>query len=355
MGSRHANEACAVNSTLTEWVSHESTQSRPLMKLSLAIARTLLVAIPLAAAGSVNAQPSYPNRPIHIIVPFAPGGSNDLLARLFAPKMTANWGQPVVVENRGGGSTVIGTEAVVKSAPDGYTILFMNMAHVTTPLLVATPYDPIKDFTMIATSAKSEYMLALHPSLPPKTLKEFVALAKSRPGQLNYASSGAGGATHLVTELFCMMTGTKMQHIPYKGGAPALVDLISGQVQVAINVPVNFVQHIKSGRLKSLAITGENRFPALAQVPTFAEAGLQGFDAKVWYGVLAPAGTPQDIVDKLSAEFSRIIGLPEIREKLLSNGMDPFLSTPGQFAALMREDLARFAKVVKTANIKLSN
>ena len=324
------------------------------MQSFMTVARVLSVAISLAAAGAAIAQQSYPSKPIRIIVPFAPGGSNDVLARLFGPKMTENWGQPVIVDNRAGGSTVIGTEALVKSAPDGYTILFMNMAHVTTPLLIATPYDPIKDFTMIATSAKSEYMLALHPSLPAKTLKAFIALAKSRPGELNYASSGAGGATHLVTELFCMMTGTKMQHIPYKGGGPALADLLGGQVEVSINVPVNFVQHIKSGRLKALAITGESRFPALAQVPTFAEAGLQGFDAKVWYGILAPAGTPKDIVEKLSAEFSRIIGLPEIREKLMSNGMDPFLSTPAQFSALMKEDLARFAQVVKTANIKLT-
>ena len=325
------------------------------MSAFMAMARMLSVAVALAGAGAAGAQQPYPSKPIRIIVPFAPGGSNDVLARLFSPKMIENWGQPVVVENRAGGSTVIGTEALVKSAPDGYTILFMNMAHVTTPLLVATPYDPIKDFTTITTSAKSEYMLALHPSLPPKTLKELIALAKSRPGQLDYASSGAGGATHLVTELFCMMTGTKMQHIPYKGGGPALADLLGGQVQVSINVPVNFVAHIKSGRLRALAITGESRFPGLPQVPTFTEAGLKGFDAKVWYGILAPAGTPKAIVDKLSAELARIIGLPDIREKLLSSGMDPFISTPEQFAALMKEDLARFAKVVKAANIKLTH
>ena len=325
------------------------------MKICAMMFRLMVVGMLVIFSGAAAAQQSYPTKPIRFIIPFAPGGSNDALARIFGPKLTESWGQQVIVDFRAGGNTVIGTEALVKSSPDGYSLLLMNMAHVITPLLIATPYDAVKDFAAVATISKSECLLVLHPSVPANTFQEFVALAKVRPGQLNYATSGSGGSTHLATELLSMMTGIRMQHIPYKGAGPAMIDLLGGQVQLAINVPINYIQHVNSGKLKAVAITGESRLSSLPQLPTFAEAGLPGFDVKIWFGFLAPAATPREIVDKLSTEFARILMLPDIKASLASQGMDPLISTPTQFAALMRTDLARFANVVKTANIKLSN
>ena len=325
------------------------------MKVFAVMFRLIVASTLIVIAGAGAAQQSYPNKPIRFIVPFEPGGSNEALARIFGPKLTESWGQQVIVDFRAGGNTVIGTEALVKSPPDGYSLLLMNMAHVITPLLIPTPYDALKDFAAVATISKSECLLVLHPSVPANTLQEFIALAKSRPGQLNYATSGRGGSTHLATELLSMMTGIRMQHIPYKGAGPAMIDLLGGQVQLAINVPINYIQHVNSGKLKAVAITGDNRLSSLPQLPTFAEAGLPGFDVKIWFGFLAPAATPREIVDRLSTEIARILTLPDIKASLASQGMDPLIYTPTQFAALMRTDLARFANVVKTANIKMSN
>jgi tripartite-type tricarboxylate transporter receptor subunit TctC len=325
------------------------------MKLCIAVTRILTAVVLLAFAGSVAAQQVYPNKPIRIIVPFPPGGSVDGIARLVGQKMTESWGQQMIVDNRGGGSTIIGTEALVKAKPDGYTLLFMNMAHITTPLLMKTPYDPIKDFAPVTTTAKSEYLLALHNSVPVNNLQEFIALAKSKPGQVNYASSGQGGPAHLTAELFSIVAGVKMRHIPYRGGGPALTDLLGGQVQAGFNVPLNYISHIQSGKLKGIAITGETRLPALPQMPTFAEAGLPGYDSKVWFGVLAPVGTPKDIIDKLSTEIARIVTAPDLSKELVRQGMDPFVTTPSQFEALMKSDLEKYADVIKTANIKLEN
>lgn len=306
-------------------------------------------------AGSADAQQAYPNKPIRFIVPYAPGGSGDTTARLVGQKLAESWGQQVIVDFRPGGNTVIGTEALTKAPPDGYTILFITAAHVTVRFLIATPYDPITDFTPVTTLASSEYLLVVHPSVPANNLQEFIALAKSNPGQLNYASSGSGGMAHLTTEMFSMMTGIKMQHIPYKGGGAAVIDLLGGQVQVLFNVPVAQLQHVKSGKLKAIAISGKTRSPNLSQVPTFAEAGVPAFDPKTWFGVLAPRGTPTEIVDKLSTEITKILTMPEVQEKLIGQGLDPFISTPAQFAALMTADMAKYARVIKTANIKLAN
>jgi len=315
--------------------------------------RVLSVCILMAIAGPAATQQAYPNKPIRLILPYPTGGSNDVLARLLAPKLSENWGQAVVVENRAGGNSVIGTEAVAKSAPDGYTVLLTSNIHVTAPLLVVTPYDPVKDFAPIASIAVSEFVLVVHPSLPVKNLQEFIAYAKSKPGQLDYATPGAGSANHLAVELFNMMTGVKMQHIPYKGGGPALVDVLGGQAKVYMNVPISLIPHIRSGKLRALAISGQTRLPALAEVPTLTEGGLTGTDVNVWYGVLAPAGTPKDIVAKISTEIGRILATPAFREKLDSQGMSVFTSTPEQFAALIVRDLARYANIIKSANIKL--
>ena len=325
------------------------------MKVFNAAARVVMVGILLAITATATAQQTYPNKPIRLIIPFPPGGSNNLIARLLGQKLTESWAQPVVVDNRPGGNTVIGTEALVKSQPDGYTVLLAASSHVTTPLLQPTPYDAIRDFAPIATIASTELVLTVHPSLPANTLQEFIALAKSKPGQLNYASAGTGNSTHLAGAFFNILTGARMQHIPYKGSGPALTDLIGGQIQLYFVSPGSALPLIQSGKIRAIAISGEARSRALPQVPTFTEAGLPGFDVKVWYGLLAPAGTPNAIVDKLSSEIVKIAAMPDVADKLRSQGLEPFYTTPAQLAALIKADTAKYAKIIKTANIKLEN
>jgi len=323
------------------------------MKFSAAVVRIVTIGVLIATAGFAAAQQAYPSKPIRFIVPYPAGGPASALARLVGQKMTESWGQPVIVDHRPGGNTVIGSEALVKSAPDGYTIMVVATAHVINAhLLPNLPYDTIKDFAPVGTLGSTELVMVLHPSVPANNLQEFIALAKSKPGELNFASAGTGGVIHLAGELFNIMAGVKMQHIAYKGTPPALTDLIGGQVQLSFIVPLSVAPHIKSGRLKAIAISGETRLPALPQVPTFTEAGLPGFDVKFWFGVLAPAGTPKEIIDKLSTEIAKILALPDIKENLLSQGMEPFISSPEQFAALIKADMAKFGGIVKAANIK---
>jgi tripartite-type tricarboxylate transporter receptor subunit TctC len=318
-------------------------------------ARISFAAVLLAFAGAAAAQQAYPTRPIRLIVPYAPAGPTDVLARLIGHKLGQSWGQPVIIDNRPGGNTIIGTEALAKSAPDGYTIMMMAIAHTIIPNLLPTPYDPINSFAPVATVASGEIVLVLHPSVPANNLQELIALAKAKPGQLNYASASTGGPLHLAAELFNLMTGVKTQHIPYKGAGPALTDVINGQVQMLFSPADIALPQIRSGKLKALAISGKARSPALPQVPTFAESGLPGFTIKNWFGVLSAAGTPPPIIDKLSSEIARILALPDIREKLAAQGMDPFISSPDQFAALIEADMALYGKIIKTANIKVEN
>ena len=324
------------------------------MKACTAVARIVAVGGLIGLCGPAAAQP-YPSKPIRLITPFPPGGTTTPLARLIGQKLSESWGQQVIVDNRPGGNTIIGTEALAKSPPDGHTIMVMTSAHVVNPNLLTTPYDAIKDFAAVATLTSSEFVLAINASVPANNLQELIALAKSRPGQLNYASSSSGGTTHLAGAFFSILAGIKAQHVPYKGGGPALTDLLGGQVQMFFNTPIVFLPHFKSGRLKAIAISGEKRNSSLPQVPTFTEAGLPGFYVGYWNGVLAPAGTPKAIIDKLSAEIGRILATPDAKDKLLSQGLDPFISTPEQFAALMKADMLRFANIIKSANIKLEN
>lgn len=298
----------------------------------------------------------YPTRPIRFIIPFPPGGSSDPMARLIGQKLTERWGQTVIADNRPGGNTIIATEMAARATPDGYTVLMTPTGtFVTTPLLMATPYDVIRDFAPVAAFASSEWILVVHPSLAANDLKEFIALAKSKPGALNYASAGTGNPNHLAAELLNMLTGAKMQHIPYKGSGPALADLLAGQVHLHFATPIAVTGLIKSGKLKALAISGEARSTALPQVPTFTEGGLPGFDMRVVYGFVVPKATPGDIIDRLSAEIARIVAMPDYREKISAQGLDPTSATPGQFAAIIKTDMAKFAKVIKAANIKLEN
>ena len=315
--------------------------------------RALILGMLLVLAGPVLAQQNYPNKPIRIITPFAAGGSSSIVARIFGMKLTESWGQQVLIDNRPGGNTIIGTEALVRSAPDGYTVLVAMSSHLINPLLVSNlPYDSNKDFAPVATIGATEYMLALHPSVPAGSLREFIAYAKSKPGELNYSTSGSGGTGHLAGELFAIMAGVKITHIPYKGGAPSVTDLVGGQVQLSFVSPANVMAHLKSGRLKGIAISGKKRTPALPQMPTFSEAGLPDFEARNWFGVFAPAGTSKEIIDKLSTEFARLQGLADVQEKLGAQGVDPYISSPDQFAAMMSAESARYAKVIKAANIK---
>jgi tripartite-type tricarboxylate transporter receptor subunit TctC len=321
--------------------------------LFAAAMRVLALGALIVSAAAATAQQPYPSKPIRLIVPFPPGGSNNAVARIVGQKLTESWGQPVTIDNRPGGNTVIGTEALVKSPPDGYTLLLNASSHVTTPLMQPTPYDVFKDFAPIAAVAATELVLVIHPSVPANNLKEFIALARAKPGEINFGSAGTGNATHLAGELFNMLTGAKMQHVPYKGGGPAITDLIGGQIQLYIVSPASALPAIKSGRIKPIAISGEARSPALPQVPTFTEGGLPGFDVKAWSGIFAPAGTPKEIVDQLSGEIAAMVALPDTKEKLGAQGLEPFYAPPDRFAAIIKADSARYARIIKTANIKL--
>ena len=325
------------------------------MNLSTAVARISTAGALFALAGSGIAQQPYPSKPIRFISPNPPGGSTTAVARLISQKLAESWGQQVIVDNRPGGNGFIGGEALVKSSPDGHTLMLISPTHIITPLLLPAPYDAIKDFAPVATVVSTQPLLLLHPAVPASNLQEFIALAKSMPGKLNYASSGSGSPTNLAAEMFNIMAGVQTQHIPYKGGGPAITDLIGGHVQFHFTSPINVIAHVKSGKLRAIAYAGETRLPALPQVPTFTQAGLPGFDAENWFGVVAPAGTQRSIINRLSTEIARILAMPDIKDKLLVQGMDALVSTPDQFAGMMKTDTAKYAKVIKAANIKIEN
>ena len=314
---------------------------------------TLTLALQTMIAGPSVAQ-LYPNKPIRFITPYPPGGGTSVVARIVGQKLTEKWGQQVLVDNRGGGNTIIGTEIGAKASPDGYTILFVDSTLAILPNFSSSlPYDTLRDFAPVATLTRIPFMLVLHPSVSANNLQELLALAKSKSGQLTYASSGNGGQGHLAMEVLSQLTSVKLQHIPYKGGGPALTDLLGGHVHMHINVPINLIGPVKSGRLKAMAITGESRLAALPQLPTFAEAGVPNFDVSYWQGFVAPAGTSPLIVDKMSTELAKILSMSDVKERLNSQGADPFISNPQQFAAMIKAELMKYGKVIKAANIKL--
>ena len=322
-------------------------------KYSTTIASMLTAGLLLAIAGVAGAQQAYPNKPIRFITAYVPGGTTTIAARLVGQRLSESWGQQVIVENRPGGNTMNGTDYVAKSAADGYTILLATSDHILVPLILKAPYDPIKDFAAVTPVGKTQLVMVINAAVPANNLQEFIALAKSKPGQLNYATPGAGGVQHLATEAFNLMTGIKTQHIPYKGAGQALVDLIGGQVQLFLVTSAAYFPQSKNPKLRAIAITGETRMSALPDVPTFAEAGLPAFDASSWFAVLAPAATPKPIIDKLSAEINKYLAEPEFKESLLKVGLIPFGLTPEQLTALMKEGLAKNAATIKAANIKL--
>ncbi len=320
-----------------------------------AVVRLLTAGALMVLAGSSAAQQGYPNKPIRLITPFAPGGGTSVIANLIGQKLTESWGQQILIDHRPGGNTIIGSEALVRSPPDGYTIMLQAGGHAVHLSLQPLPYDTVKDFAPVTTVTSSAYILVLHPSVPANNLQEVIALAKSKPGKLNFASAGTGGLPHMAGELFQIMTGVKFLHVPYKGSGPAIVDLIAGQVDLSFQDPLNVVTRIKAGRLKAIAVTGDSRLPALPDLPTFAEAGLPGLDIKNWYGIFAPAKTPRGIINKLSSELGRIMTTSDMKEKLANQGVEPFVSSPEQFSALIKADIAKYARIIKTANIKLEN
>jgi tripartite-type tricarboxylate transporter receptor subunit TctC len=304
--------------------------------------------------GVVSAQTgtSFPGKPIRVIVPYPPGGGSDTIVRPLAQYLTENLKQQVIVDNRGGASGNIGMELGAKSPPDGHTIIFALTAQlaVNPALYRKLPYDPVKDFEPITLLATGPYILVVHPSLPVKSVNELIALARARPGQLAYASSGNGSGGHLAAELFDSMAHIKMLHVPYKGGGPALVDLIAGNVQVLFSTWASGRPHIESGRIRALAVSTSNRLTGV-NLPTIAEAALPGYDAGVWYAFVAPAGTPKDIVSKLNSEILRAASNPEFKALLQRSAIELVGSTPEELARFMKSELAKWARVVKEANV----
>jgi tripartite-type tricarboxylate transporter receptor subunit TctC len=288
-------------------------------------------------------------------VPFAPGGGTDLLGRTIAQKLNEAWGQPVVVDNRAGGGGNVGTDMVAKSPPDGYTLLmgYVGNLAINPFLFKALPYDSLKDFAPITLAATAPNVLVAHPSVPAKSVKELVALARSRPGTLNYASAGHGTVGHMVAELFKTATDVNIVHIPYKGNGPAITDMLGGQVQLMFSAPGTVLHHIRSGRLTALATASAKRVAGLDDVSTFAESGYPAVEASAWYGVLAPAKTPQSIVGRLHSELVRILQRPDVKERFATHGYDAVSCTPQEFARLIRTDLAKWQKVVKASGARV--
>ena len=325
------------------------------MRFCSVLARILTIGVLSVFSGALGAQQVYPDKPIRFITPYPPGGSTTFLSRLVGIKLTEAWGQQVIVDNRGGGNTIIGVQELLNSPPDGYTIFLAGSAQTGLPHLYRElPFDVLKDLAPVATIAISPQLLTINTSIPANDLKEFIAYAKAKSGTLNFATSSTGGPTHLAAVQFEMLTGAKLQHVPYKGAGPAMVDLIGGRVQLFFSVPVNVLTNIKAGRLRGLAITGKHRMEALPEVPTFAEAGLPGLDIETWYGIAAPAGTPKNIIDKLSVEVRKILAIPDIKEKLESQGMVPFVSTSEQMATMMREEMAKQGTLIKAGHIVIN-
>jgi tripartite-type tricarboxylate transporter receptor subunit TctC len=299
------------------------------------------------------AAQSYPTKPIRFIVPFPPGGGNDTIARTFGQKMTQSLGQQVVIDNRAGAGGNIGAETAAHALPDGYTLFLGGVgSHGINPnLQTKLPYDPIRDFAPISLIAAAPLVIVVPPSVPAKSLGELITLAKSRPGELNYASSGAGTIAHLSAELLNSMAGIKLEHVPYKGTGPALTDLLGGRVQVMFNSAVSILPQVRSGKLRALAMTASKRSSAMPDLPTVTEAGVPGYEAASWYGVLAPAHTPRAIVQKLNGEIVRIAQSPDVRERLAADGADPVGNSPEEFAVYIKRELARWARVIEQARI----
>jgi tripartite-type tricarboxylate transporter receptor subunit TctC len=319
-----------------------------------AVAGVLLAWVASGTACGVAGAQDYPAKPIRFVVPFAPGGGTDVLARIVAPRMSESLGKQVIVENRTGAGGNLATEQVAKAPADGYTILlaYIGPIAVSPSLYAKLGFDPVKDFSAVSLMATIPLVLVVHPSLPVKSVRELIALAKSRPGQITYGSAGNGTAQHLAGELFKLLTGTKILGVPYRGGAPAAVAVITGEVDLLFTGALGVFPHIKSGRLRALAVTTAQRLASVPELPTVAEAGVKGFEVVSWNGVVVPAGTPAFIIQKLNASITDALRLPEIGQRLGSEGLEVVASTPQQFEQFIKAEIAKWAKVVRAAGIK---
>lgn len=322
----------------------------PRSRRPVAVSCAFLVGCALAAAA--GAQP-YPSRPIRVVVPFAPGGAVDLVARTLAPKLNEALGQPVIVDNRSGAGGTIGTDIVAKARPDGHTLLAASMGvAVNAVLYPKLPYDTLKDLAPVTLLGEQPNILVVHPGVPARSLNDLLALARAKPGQISYASGGVGSNTHLVTVLFARMAKVELLHVPYKGLGPAIADLVGGQVQLAVSNVSTAVPHVKSGRLRLLAVTTAKRFPLFPDTPTVAEAGVPGYESSGWYGLWATAGAPRSVLERLNQEVTGILGTPALREQFESQGLQPIPTSPETFGRRLREEINKWGPVVKASGAK---
>lgn len=323
--------------------------------MSVQARRILLTALMTCASLSIDAiAQNYPNKTIRYIVPYTPGGAADILARAVGARLTEAWGQSVVVENRAGAGTNLGSEIAARSAPDGYTLFMPTIANAINPTLYGKlTYDPVKDFAYVTNIAKVSGIVVVHPSVPVKNVKELIALARAHPNQLRHGSTGIGSPHHLAGELFKTMAGVKMIHVPYKGASPALVDVVAGHIEVYFGAMVSVIPHVKSGRLRPLGVTSLKRTAAAPEVPTLDEQGLKGFETGSWFGMAAPAGTPREIITKLHGEVTRIIKQPEVTERIASEGADFIGNTPEEFTEFVKTEIVKWGKVVKLSGARV--
>jgi tripartite-type tricarboxylate transporter receptor subunit TctC len=317
-----------------------------------AASRRLLVSLACLGCAVAVAQ-GFPSKPLRIISPYPPGGGNDTLARTIAPKLAEQLRQQVMVDNRPGANTIIGAELVARAAPDGYTMILLPNVHAINPSLYPKlPYDPIKDFAPVTLVGNSPLVLAVHPSVPVNSVASLAALARAREGQLAYGSSGAGSVGHMAGALFELLAGVRMQHIPYKGTAIMLTDVISGQISFTFGSALGVVPHVRNGRLRALAVTGEARSAAFPELPTVAEGGLKGYSVVLWYGLMAPGATPAELIARLNREVAKVLADTQIRDRLAGQGVETAASTPAQFAALLADDLRKYAQLIKRSGAK---
>ena len=316
--------------------------------------RVALLSFVLGGTATAALAQAYPNKPIKLIVPFAPGGFTDVVARILGQKLSVSLGQPFVIENKAGAGSTIGTDFVAKAAPDGYTLVMVSTTHVISPSIYPKlPYDPIKSFTPVGKLVDSAYVLLVNPKVPANNVAEFIALAKASPDKIHYASSGNGSAQHLMGGMFAAMTGVKMKHVPYKGSGGAANDLVAGVVESSFAGVPNAMAQVPAGRLKALAVTTSKRIPQLPDVPTMQEAGVPGYNASIWLGLLAPAGTPRDVVMKLNAEIAKVLSAADTKKELYAAGVEADISSPEALNTLMVQELDRWGKVIKDAGITM--
>jgi tripartite-type tricarboxylate transporter receptor subunit TctC len=310
----------------------------------------VLIALCACAAGAL-AQ-TYPARPVRLVVPFPPGGSNDIVGRVVGAGLGERLGKQIIIDNRAGGNSIIGSEIVATAQPDGYTLLVISTSFTTNPVIHKLPYDPLKSFAWVAMLGVGPNVLVVTPSLPVNSVKELIALAKAKPGQLIYASTGVGSNAHFGTELFKHMTGTNMLHVPYKGGTPALIDTIAGQAQLCLSSLIQTTPHIRSGKLRALATSGGKRSVILPDVPTISEAGVPGYETQNWWGVAAPRGTPAHVVNRLNEEIKAVLLAPDTEKRLVNEGAEPALKTPAELGKYVAAEMAKWAELARLAGIR---